>query len=138
MTTSPPSAPAVATTITLHTVTGVVTVQVDVANDEASRERGLMYKRSMPPDQGMLFLFADEAPRSFWMKNTYIPLDLIFIDARHQVVGVVQHAEPLTTTPRFIATPAQYVLEVNAGFAQRFRVDQDTLVSFTGLPQPRP
>ncbi len=139
VTTSPP-APITSATIslTLHTAADAITLRAEVANDEPTRERGLMFRRSMPQDQGMLFIFPDEAPRSFWMKNTYLPLDLIFISHARQVVGVVHHAEPLTSTPRSVQVPAQYVLEVNAGFAKRFGVGDDTAVTFVGLPQPHP
>ena len=115
-----------------------MTLQIEVANDDPTRERGLMFRKSMPQDHGMLFIFPDEAPRSFWMKNTYLPLDLVFISSKHQVVGVVHQAEPMTTTPRYVPAPAQYVLEINAGLAKRFGVDTDTSVTFVGLPQPGP
>lgn len=137
-TSAPPQNVVPPTRLTLHTAATVVTVEVEVANDELARERGLMYRKSMPADRGMLFIFPEALPRSFWMKNTYLPLDMIFINGAHQVVGVVHHAEPLTMTPRSVPTPAQYVLEVNAGFAKRFGVDADTAVTFVGLPQPRP
>jgi uncharacterized membrane protein (UPF0127 family) len=137
-TSAPISNVSAVTSLTLHTAAAVVTLAVEVANDEPARERGLMFRKSMPTDHGMLFIFPDELPRSFWMKNTYLPLDIIFINSTHQVVGVVHHAEPLTMTPRSIPTPAQYVLEVNAGFAKRFGVDPDTAVTFVGLPKPSP
>ena len=100
-------------------------VAVELARSDEEHERGLMYRRELAEDAGMLFLFPEAAPRTFWMKNTLIPLDLLFIDDAGVVAGIVRQAEPLTLTPR---TPgpqveARFVLEVRGGWAARHGVE---------------
>lgn len=90
---------------------------VELASDNKQRTRGLMYRRSMQPDWGMIFIYSQERPLSFWMKNTYISLDMVFINASGEVVGVIEEVEPLTLDPRAVPTPARYVLELGAGVA---------------------
>ena len=92
-------------------------LDIEIADDDYQRETGLMYRKSMAEDRGMLFIFEDEQPRGFYMKNTYIPLDLIFLDSRNKIVSIAKNAKPevLETIPSEV--PAQYVLEVNAGMA---------------------
>lgn len=111
-------------------------VRVEVARTERDKIRGLMHRRHLAPDAGMLFLYDREEPRSFWMRNTYIPLDMIFIGADHRVVGVVADAEPLTDDGREVDAPSQYVLEVNAGFAARYRIGPGTRARFVNVPAP--
>lgn len=72
----------------------------------------------------MLFIFEDERPRNFWMKNTLIPLDIIFIDSNHQVVKVIENTEPYSTSPRLSEKPAKYVVEVNAGKAREWGIKE--------------
>ncbi len=93
-----------------------------------------MYRRSMPEDAGMLFVYEQMEERSFWMENTFIPLDMVFIDAAGHVVGVAADTEPLTRDGRMVNGQSQYVLEVNAGFANRHGIGQDTAVRFEGVP----
>jgi uncharacterized membrane protein (UPF0127 family) len=100
------------------TSAGEVTVSVEVADTPAATSRGLMFRRELPRDAGMLFVFDGEEPHQFWMKNTYLPLDMIFVSARLEVVGVVADAEPLNETPVGVGKPSKYVVEVNAGFAR--------------------
>jgi len=96
----------------------VASFHVELAQTPAERERGLMYRRSMKPDWGMLFVYGRDGDRRFWMKNTLIPLDMVFIADDGGVVGVVEGAEPMTLTPRAVGRPARYVLELNAGVAR--------------------
>jgi uncharacterized membrane protein (UPF0127 family) len=86
-----------------------------VAADEAERERGLMWITTMPEDEGMLFLFTHDGSGGFWMKNTYIPLDIAFIDARGTVVAIRQ-GEPLDTTILTPGSSYRYVIETNVGW----------------------
>ena len=99
------------------TSSGSHVFQVEIANSEASRETGLMNRRFMPADRGMLFEFPSEEPVSFWMKNTYIPLDMIFIRRDGAVVAIVANAEPLSETTIPSGAPCIGVLEVNGGVA---------------------
>jgi len=91
---------------------------VELALDDAQRERGLMFRKSLADGAGMLFVFPDASQRRFWMKNTLIPLDMIFADPDGLVLGCVQNAEPLTLTDRTVPGDAKYVLEVPGGWCQ--------------------
>ncbi len=90
-------------------------VPVEVARTPEQRSTGLMYRRSLKPGRGMLFVFDKASVRSFWMKNTYVPLDIVFIGPDKRVAGVVENAKPLSTEPRRVPAPSRWVLEVAAG-----------------------
>ena len=97
------------------------TVLVELALDSTSQAQGLMFREEMPEDRGMLFMFPEMRPLAFWMKNTLIPLDIIYIDNNGEVVHIVT-AKPckVKNCPSYpSASPAQYVLELNGGEAQR-------------------
>lgn len=94
-------------------------LDIEIADNPEDIQQGLMYRRSMDEDHGMLFLMSDNDIQSFWMLNTYIPLDIIFIDANKRIVNVAANTTPHNTDPVSSTAPAQYVLEVNAGYAQR-------------------
>jgi hypothetical protein len=98
------------------------TVRVELARTPAEHEHGLMYRRDLPEGTGMLFLFDRPDIRRFWMKNTYVSLDMLFLDERRRVVGIEANTTPLDETPRGPDAPAQYVLEVPAGYCQRHRI----------------
>lgn len=112
----------------------LATFYLEIADDDAERTRGLMYRRKMDPGFGMLFVFDAEAMRSFWMKNTLIPLDMVHINASGEVVGIVARAEPLTLTARRVGEPARYVLELTAGRAEEVGIVPGAKMSLTGLP----
>ena len=92
-------------------------VQVEVARKPAERNLGLMYRKSLGKNKGMLFVFDEEKKQTFIMKNTYIPLDMIFIGKDMRVAGWVENAQPLSQQ-HSIDKPSQYVLEVNAFFCK--------------------
>lgn len=97
-------------------------VKVEIADEPYEHARGLMFRKSLGQNEGMLFIFSDEEYRTFWMKNTLIPLDLIFIDSNLEIVDIKQDFQPCEQEPCETYTslgPALYVLEVNAGFAER-------------------
>ena len=103
------AAPAPAQTLDrldIVTASGVHTFSVEMARNDAEREKGLMYRRFMPADRGMLFDFKREAPVMFWMKNTYIPLDMIFISHAGRVTHIVANAEPFSLATRLAAPNA--------------------------------
>jgi uncharacterized membrane protein (UPF0127 family) len=112
-----------------------VNVKVQIASTEPERSKGLMWVTSMPADAGMIFLFDKDQALVFWMKNTLIPLDMIFIDSTMHVVGIVQNATPQTLDRRDPGVPAKYVLEVNAGFAAAHGITAGTKVRFVDVPQ---
>lgn len=114
---------------------GPTTVQVEIARTDKERARGLMFREEMAADAGMLFIFERDDRHSFWMKNTYIPLDMIFIDRARQIVGIVENAEPLTTTSRSVEEPSRYVLEVNAGYCRDHGIVVGSTVRFFGIPE---
>jgi uncharacterized protein len=105
---------------------GEIAINVEIADDDAERSRGLMFRRELPERQGMLFVFPDEEEHPFWMKNTYVSLDMIFIDAGLKVVGVVANTEPLSTTSRTVGKPSKYVVEVLAGSAAKYGITEGT------------
>jgi uncharacterized membrane protein (UPF0127 family) len=107
-----------------------VTVEVEVVQTPEQRQRGLMYRKQLDPERGMLFLFEQPQQLTFWMHNTLIPLDMIFITSDWTVLGVVENATPLTDAPRSVPGPGQFVLEVNAGFARRHGLYAGTRVSY--------
>ena len=99
------------------TSTGRHSFQIEIANNDATREHGLMDRRYMAADHGMLFEFDREAPVAFWMKNTYIPLDMIFIAPSGVVTRIVANAEPLSERVVPSGGPCIAVLELNGGIA---------------------
>jgi uncharacterized membrane protein (UPF0127 family) len=134
--TSGSTAPNPRALVIFETGKGEVPIKVEVVDREEARNRGLMYRRTLPPDEGMLFLFPEEAVHSFWMRNTYLPLDLIFINGRMEVVGVVENATPLTDTPRMVWKPSRYAVEVNAHLARVAGIREGTRVRFEGVDSP--
>ena len=95
-----------------------------------------MYRARLAPDAGMLFLFENSFVQTFWMKNTLIPLDMIFIAADHSIVGIVANAQPLTLTARSVGEPSQYVLEIGGGLAARLGIRAGARVDFHGVDGP--
>jgi uncharacterized membrane protein (UPF0127 family) len=110
-------------------------VAVEIARTDAQRARGLMDRASLADDAGMLFLFEETADHSFWMKNTLISLDMIFIDEEGRVVGIVERAEPRTLAPRSVGEPSRYVLEVVGGWARARGVRAGDRVRFENVPR---
>ena len=110
-----------------------VRVRVEVARTEPEHAKGLMFREHLDADAGMLFVYEDESIRAFWMKNTLIPLDMLFISADHHVVGIVENAEPQTETVRQVDRPAQYVLEVNGGFSAAHGITEGTAVEIRNV-----
>ncbi|AKV03663.1 hypothetical protein AKJ09_10326 [Labilithrix luteola] len=97
-------------------------VDVEIAKTGHDIEKGLMYRRDMPEDHGMLFRLGERREHIFWMRNTCIPLDMLFVDDDGTIVGIVENAEPMTETSRTVGKPSTYVLEVNGGYTQRHGV----------------
>jgi uncharacterized membrane protein (UPF0127 family) len=91
----------------------------ELAADNQERAKGLMFRRELGAQEAMLFLFPEERRLSFWMKNTLIPLDMIFISKDWRVVGIVENVPPLTDEPRGVESLSQYVLEVSGGTCSR-------------------
>ena len=97
-------------------------VEVELVTAEREIQRGLMYRRTMPEDHGMLFRLEERRDHTFWMHNTCMPLDMLFVDNDGTVVGIVEGATPLTDTTRSVGCPSTWVLEVNSGWTRRHGV----------------
>ena len=107
-----------------------VSVTVEVVETDEARQRGLMYRKHLAPDAGMLFIFDREEQHTFWMHNTLIPLDMLFIRSDWTVLGIVENATPLTDQLRSVPGASKYVLEVNAGFSRRHGLQAGTTVRY--------
>jgi hypothetical protein len=108
---------------------------VEVVDDFEERARGLMYRESMPADHGMLFVHEKEAPLAYWMKNTKIPLDILYFDAERKLVSI-QRGVPICTAgdrcPNYPSRgPAKYVLELNAGRSDALRLEPGDPIRFS-------
>ena len=123
--------------VTFMTAEHDVNVQVEIAADAESRRVGLMHRESLGETDGMVFVFPEEKVQSFWMQNTLIPLDMIFLSAERVVLGLIENAEPLTTTSRSIGVPSKYVVEVNVGFARQQGIAAGTRAEFTDVPDTK-
>lgn len=102
--------------------------EVEIAADDVARARGLMFRRELAPDRGMLFIHDHEQPQAFWMKNTYIPLDILYFDRDRRLVSASLRTPPCSGGDRCpaypSAGPALYTLELNAGIAERLGVSR--------------
>ena len=105
---------------------------VEVVATPEERARGLMFRKSLGDNDGMLFLFPREQPLAFWMKNTFISLDMIFVSSDWRVVGVLKNVPPLTEDRRMVEGSSQYVLEFVGGFAERNRIEAGNKVVVSG------
>ncbi|TSE08908.1 DUF192 domain-containing protein [Aquimarina algiphila] len=108
----------------------IVKLDIEFAENEYQIQTGLMYRKSMEDKQGMLFIFPEEAPRSFYMKNTKFSLDIIFIDSNNKVVSIQKNAQPLNESSLPSEGPAQYVLEVNAKLTDTWNLKKGDSISF--------
>jgi hypothetical protein len=109
-------------------------LDVELMLTEEHRARGMMYRRSMADDKGMLFAFPKPAIHSFWMRNTCIPLDMLFIDREGFVAGILENVPTLNDDGRAIDCPVPYVLEVVAGWSRKHGVDAGQRVEIEGIP----
>jgi len=105
-------------------------IQIEIADNEAARNQGLMWRQHMSEDDGMLFIFDKQEPLTFWMKNTYIPLDMVFADKAGKIVDIYQEATPLSEASIPSGKPAKYVIEVNGGFCATYGVGVGDKIEF--------
>ncbi|MCK9326440.1 MAG: DUF192 domain-containing protein [Bacteroidales bacterium] len=111
--------------------TEVTAIDIEIADDDYRRELGLMYRRQMEQHQGMLFIFEEEDYRSFWMKNTYLPLDILYADATKRIVRIHENVPILNEEQIPSDYPAKYVIEVNAGFCALHNIKSGDLFTFS-------
>lgn len=134
---TPSQDPSVAPMVAIETPQGELSVPVEVVATRPKIERGLMFREHLPPDGGMLFLMGKEDDHTFYMRNTLIPLDMIFITKNMTIAGIVERAEPRTETLRSVGAPSLYVLEVNGGWTAAHQVKPGAKVRFLRVP-PQP
>ena len=130
---SPPPAPASGPRVVLP---DGATIQVELASDDATRAQGLMYRDHMADDRGMLFLFPESGEYPFWMKNTLIPLDMVWIDDQRRIAHVASNVPPCKADPCPNYPPnanAKYVLELAAGVAAKHHLANGQALRFEGM-----
>jgi uncharacterized membrane protein (UPF0127 family) len=127
---SPPPRAATTGTLEIASKTGVHSFSVEVVATDAEREKGLMYRRELPEGRGMLFDFQTEQPVAFWMKNTYIPLDMIFIRKDGRILRIAENTEPLSERLVPSGGPVLAVLEVIGGTAKKLGLAAGDRVSY--------
>jgi uncharacterized membrane protein (UPF0127 family) len=119
--------------VTVATPTGELRFKVEVAVKDNERQRGLMYRDHLDDDAGMVFIFEREEALRFWMKNTWIPLDMLFINDDLEIVGIVENAEPLTLAGRGVDEPSRFVLELKGGSAAARGIVAGQRIGFEGI-----
>ena len=110
----------------------ITTIDIELADNDSTRTRGLMDRTEIPPATGMLFTFPRAEMQGFWMQNTYVPLDILYFDADSALVNVQANAVPHQLRPTYNSTaPAQFVVEVPAGFARRYGLTEGVSIDWT-------
>ncbi len=106
-------------------------LNIEIADDEAKRMQGLMYRDTMAENEGMLFVFPQAQEQSFWMKNTIMPLDIIYVNAEKRIITIQKNAVPYSENSIPSNGPAQFVVEVNAGFCDRHNLEPGDHIEWT-------
>ncbi|WP_228702754.1 DUF192 domain-containing protein [Salisaeta longa] len=109
----------------------LTTIAIEIADTPDTRARGLMRRRSLGYNRGMLFIYDVPDTNGMWMKNTPLPLDIIFVNEQKEVINIARRTTPFSETPIRPDQPALYVVEVRAGFAKRFGITSDTRLQWT-------
>jgi uncharacterized protein len=107
------------------------TISMEIAQTEETRSQGLMYRKSMPDSCGMLFVFDQMQTLSFWMKNTIMPLDIIFIDDEFRIITIAKNTTPFSEKSIPSTSNGMYVVEVNAGFTDKYHITEGNKITFT-------
>jgi uncharacterized protein len=105
-------------------------LSIEIAANSEERQQGLMWRKSMANDQGMLFIFEYPEIQGFWMRNTYIPLDIIYISDRLEIVSIQKNCPPLNDRSLPSGKPAQYVMEINAGLCDKLGIQPGNKVGW--------
>ncbi|MFN8353152.1 MAG: DUF192 domain-containing protein [Spirosomataceae bacterium] len=105
-------------------------IDVEIADTDADRMKGLMFRTNMPDSVGMLFVFEVSEPQAFWMKNTIMSLDIIYVNEKKQIVSIVRNAKPYSEESLPSKGNAQYVVEVTGGWCDKYGITEGDLVQF--------
>lgn len=111
--------------------TELKTIDIEIADTDAERQRGLMRHRSLGYDRGMLFIFDDVDDSGMWMKNTPLPLDIVFVAPDSQVINIARRTTPFSEETIEPEAPKKFVVEVRAGFANEFGLTDSTRIRWT-------
>ncbi|MBI5402202.1 MAG: DUF192 domain-containing protein [Ignavibacteriae bacterium] len=106
-------------------------IDIEIADNDAKTQQGLMYRKSMEENRGMLFIFPIAQEHSFWMKNTFISLDIIFSDKDKKIVKIHKSTTPQSTKSLPSGSPTLYVVEVIAGYTDKYRIAEGDMINFT-------
>ncbi|MBI3579937.1 MAG: DUF192 domain-containing protein [Ignavibacteriales bacterium] len=109
----------------------ITAIDIEIAQDDSRRMLGLMYREKMAENRGMLFVFNEEEIRSFWMKNTILSLDMIFVNAHNEIVTIHKYTKSYSEESYSSDKPASYVVEVNAGFADKYKLKVGDKITWT-------
>lgn len=109
-------------------------IEIETAENEDEWAMGLMYRTTMAENQGMLFIFPNEDFHTFWMQNTVLPLDIIFVNAKKEIIKIHKNTVPFQESPSYDSDkPAMYAVEVNAGYCDKFKIKEGDKISYTKL-----
>jgi len=108
----------------------LVRIDIEIADNEYERQLGVMKRKTMKEKEGMLFIFPDETMRSFWMRNTFISLDMIFVNANKEIVTIHKNTRTVSDQSYPSSAPAIYVVEVVSGFTDKFNIKEGDKISW--------
>jgi uncharacterized membrane protein (UPF0127 family) len=128
------AAAARAEPLVIHAGGSAYKFEVEIVTTPDGRERGLMFRKSLAANAGMLFIYPDEKPVSFWMKNTLIPLDMLFLKADGSIAHIAHNAVPMDETPIDSGAPVKAVLEVKGGTAEGLGIKEGDRVDYPDRP----
>ena len=109
----------------------IKSISIEIADDEYQTQTGLMYRDNIKDSQGMLFIFPDAQYRSFYMKNTKIPLDILYFDEQKKLINIQKNTKPFNETSLPSEAPSKYVLEINAGLSDHWGIEKGDRIEFT-------
>lgn len=110
-------------------------IDIEIADTDQARAQGLMHRRSMSYDRGMLFVFDEVGTGSMWMRNTPLPLDMIFVDDDEEIINIVERTRPFSDAEVSPEAPRRYVVEVRAGFVDRHNIGTDARIRWTRIDE---
>lgn len=108
----------------------ITRIDIEIADDDSRRTTGLMYRNELNENQGMFFIFNNEGYQSFWMKNTVLPLDIIFVNSENKIVTIHKNTIPFDESSYPSSKPAIYVVEVKAGFTDKYNIEVGDKISW--------